>query len=86
MVGRSRLAFQSIALLLNGCSGSLKVREACDSNVTHSAEQRICMKPVWEDVNNQRIVNVPLSNAKAAAFTLYLCSWPVCDCRVLVTL
>lgn len=61
---------------------ALKVRGACDSNDAHSAERRICMKPVWEEVNNQHIVNVPLSNAKAAAFTLHLCGL---ECRVLVT-
>lgn len=62
----------------------LKVRRACDLNGAHSAEQRICMKPVWEEVNNQRIVNVPLSNAKAAAFTLPL--FVIGLCRDLVTM
>ena len=37
-------------------------------NVTCSANMRICMKTVWEEANN-RSINVPLSNAKAAAFS-----------------
>lgn len=39
-----------LELLLNHCSGSLKVRGACDQkNASHPARiWRICMKPAWE--------------------------------------
>ena len=70
-VGVDSACILRLELLLNGCSGSLKVRVACDQNTLLILQEY--GEYVWNlrgrEANNH-FANVPLSNAKAAAFTV----------------